>query len=201
MKKESLIANYLLLGGVTSLFGGIERDEEAEAVAFKKLGDGFELRPLDIKNNKNKYSHLYKDGVKVSDEVFRRGGSVGGFRDGYCYLIHYTPQKDKKKYPEGFGNSTSVLINESGKIVLKQEGLDYPSHIGGNVGLVKHAYYNLLTGEAIMPKSNTSIRGSNFLIVEHRYSWDYIKKVIDIPLGVYSINLLTCEVKKIDDIQ
>jgi len=204
MKKESLIASYLLLGGLgmsSALFGVTERDEEAEAIAFRKLGNGFELRPLDIENNKHEYSHLYKDGVKVSDEVFRRGGYGGDFKDGYCYLIHYTPQKDKKKYPEGFGNSTSVLVNESGKIVLKQKELDYPSHIGGNVGLVKEAYYNLLTGEAIMPKADTSIRGSNFLIVEHRYSWDYIKKVIDIPVGVYSINLLTCEVVKVDDIR
>jgi hypothetical protein len=204
MKKESLIASYLLMGGLgisPALFGVGERDEEAEAIAFRKLGNGFELRPLDIENNKYEYFHLYKDGVKVSDEVFRRGGLGSDFRDGYCGLIHYEPKKDKKRYPEGFGDLNHVLVNEKGEIVLRSQGLDYVHHVGGNVGLVKHAYYNLLTGEAIMPKVDKSIKGTNFLIVEHRYSWDYVKKVIDVPVGVYNINLLTCEVIKIDDIQ
>lgn len=203
MKKENMLVSYLLLSQLG--FGGLStntfRDEEAEAIAFRKLGNGFELRPLEVENNKNEYSHLYKDGVKISDEVFRRGGYGGGFKDGYATLIHYTPEKDKKKYPDGFGHSNTVLVNEKGEIVLKSQGLDYVSHIGGNVGLVKHAYYNLLTGEAIMPKVDKSIKGTNFLIVEHRYNWDYIKEVIDVPVGVYNINLLTCEVVKIDDIR
>jgi hypothetical protein len=198
MKKNGILATYLMLGGIDITF---QQDEEAEKKAFRKLGSGFELRPLDIENNKHEYSHLYKDGVKVSDEVFRRGGLGGDFKDGYSNLIHCTPQKDKKKYPNGFGDETQVIINESGKVVLKKNGLDYPYHVGGNVGSLKDFYYNLLTGDVIMPKGGTSIVAKNFLIIEHRYSWDYVKKVIDIPIGIYSINLLTCEVIKVDDLR
>ena len=198
MKKNGILATYLMLGGIDITF---QQDEEAEKKAFRKLGNGFDLRPLDIENNTSDYCNLYKDDVKVSDEVFRRGGLGGDFKDGYCDIIHYTPKKDKKKYPDGFGDATHVIINESGNVALKQDGLNYPYHIGGNVGSLKDFYYNLLTGEVIMPKGGTSIVAKNFLIIEHKNVWDYIKKVIDIPKGIYSINLLTCEVIKVDDIR
>jgi hypothetical protein len=65
-----------------------------------------------------KYSHLYKDGVKVSDEIFRKGGLCSGFKEGYCELIHYTRTKEPKKNDEGFSFGSSAIVNTNGKICL-----------------------------------------------------------------------------------
>lgn len=40
------------------------------------LGNGLYLVPLDIENNINKYSYLYKGDKKISKKIFRVGGYV-----------------------------------------------------------------------------------------------------------------------------
>ena len=45
-----------------SIFGGLPTEEK---YPYERLGNGFELRPLDIVDNRNNYSHLYKDSAKV----------------------------------------------------------------------------------------------------------------------------------------
>jgi hypothetical protein len=195
-------------GGIDYLFGAIFRGTEPkEKYPYDRLGSGYELRPIEIHNpkgeliiNDKEYSHLYHNGLKVSDSVFRKGGTGGKFTDGYCSLIHYVKCKDSnRKDPHGFDFGTHVIINELGEIVLKSTGsLDYPSHCGGNIGRLKDKYYNLNTGEPIMTaRSSGDISSKNLLIVEHRYDW-YDKSL---PLGVYTINKTTCEITKIDDIK
>ena len=181
-----------------SIFGGLTQEEK---YPYERLGNGFELRPLDIDNNRNKYSHLYKDGEKVTSQIFRKGGICSGFVDGYCSLIHYTKQRKTKGNREGFSFGNHVLIDEKGQIKMESKGLDHPYHLGGNVARLNDTYYNLLTGEAIMPKSSATINAKNFLIVEHRYDFDCYTKEVKVPLGVYSINKQTCEITLIDEIK
>lgn len=192
---------FAQMGSIGFGSGNPFRDEEAEKLAFRKLGGGFELRPIK-EDDKLEYSHLYKDGVKISNEVFRRGGICSGFKDGYCQIIQYQPKKNKKDYPDGYGDLRHVIVNAEGKIVLSSESsFNYPYHTGGNVASMGDVYYNLLTGEPIIYKPSTIIKGVKAMIIEHRYDFDYMKKVVDVPKGIYSLNLITCELTKIDDIR
>lgn len=182
-----------------SMFGGMVKKEPESP--YERLGNGFELRPLVIEDNRNKYSHLYKDGKKVNNLIFRKGGLSHGFKDGYCGLILYTKQRKTKGNTSGFDFGTHVIINELGQVKLGSDGLDYPYHLGGNVATLNHVYYNLLTGEAIMPKASTTINAKNFLVVEHRYDFDCYSKEVKVPVGVYTINKQTCEIVKIDEVK
>ena len=101
----------------------------------------------------------------------------------------------------GFDSGDHVLINELGQVKMVSKGLDHPYHLGGNVASLNGTYYNLLTGEAIMPKSSTTINAKNFLVVEHRYDFDCYSKEVKVPLGVYTINKQTCEITLIDEVK
>lgn len=187
------------------IFGGIPFDE-TEKYPFERLGDGYELRPIKLSKKETedsrivdyKYSHLYHNGLQVSELIFRKGGIGGIFKDGYCQLIHYN--RDKKK-DCGFSYGEHVIINESGKIVLKEGSFsgDYPHHDGGNVAHMKDLYYDLRTGKPFMVKSSDSIDGKNTIIVNHRYHW--YGKDLNIPVGIYKIDKETCEVTKIDEVK
>lgn len=169
---------------------------------YESLGNGFELRPIVMKDkdgneveNRQKYSHLYRNGVQIGSKIFRKGGAGGDFKDGYCQLIHYT----KKRHGYDFG--IHVIINESGDIVLSgTEISSYPHHCGGNLGKLKDCYYNLLTGEPIIEGSSSEhIDGKNYLLVSHKYEW--YSKTVKMPLGIYRINKSTCEIEKIDEVK
>lgn len=193
-------------GGFSNIFGGMIKEPKS-VNPYKDLNNGFELRPIELseKESENsrivnmKYSHLYKDGVKVSDDIFREGGLCHGFKDGYCVLIHYKRTNEPKKNDNGFSFGSSVIINTEGKICLSGTGLDYPYHTGGNVGSVRNYYYNLLTGEKICYKPSSVITGKEFIYLEHRYNFDYYE--VKIPVGVYKLNKITLELTKIDDIK
>lgn len=189
------LSMYSMFG---SIFGGLSEEEK---YPYERLGNGFELRPLDIVDNRSNYSHLYKDGEQVTSQIFRKGGICHGFKDGYCSLILYNKVRKTKGNTSGFDFGTHVLINELGQVKMGSKGLDHPNHLGGNLASLNNTYYNLLTGEAIMPKSSASINAKNFVIVEHRYDFDCYSKEVKMPLGVYKIDKVTCAIEKIDEIK
>lgn len=190
----------------TRFFGG-KIFEEKEKYPHERLGDGYELRQLEIKDekgniidNRNEYSHLYHNDLKVSEQVFRKPGIGGDFKDGYCSLIHYTQKKPHSEKELGFDYGTHVIINEFGDIKMKGGGVsDYPNHIGGHLGSLGNYIYDLRTGEPIAPKSSTTITGANCIIVEHKYDW--YDKEVKLPLGVYRIDFKTAEITKIDEVK
>ena len=202
--------NLLASGGATqmfrTLFGGMSQTEK---YPHERLGDGYELRKIELFDkkgnpidNRNEYSHLYHNDLKVSDLVFRKGGMGGKFRDGYCELIHYVLEKDpKKSNTEGFDFGTFVIINRLGDIVMKggRFSSDHPHHIGGCLASVGNYIYDLRNGKAIAAKSSTTIKGVKSIIIEHRYDW--YDKEVKLPLGIYQIDFDTAEITKIDDIK
>ncbi len=206
---EMLAAFTQMMGspGFGNFFGGLPF-EEKEKYPHDRLGDGYELREIEILaeggqfvvENREKYSHLYHNDLKVSNEVFRRGGTGGKFKDGYCKLIHYiekTPHTEKR---HGFDFGTHVIINHLGDIKMKGEGISsYPAHIGGHLGSLGNYVYDLRNGKAIAPKSSTTITGTNCIIVEHRYDW--YDKEVKLPLGIYRIDFQTAELLLIDNIK
>lgn len=195
--------------GFGNFFGGLPF-EEKEKYPHQRLGNRYELRQIEIKDakgniieNRERYSHLYHNELKVSSEVFRKGGTGGEFKDGYCSLIHYVPQKNTKHKADSgkniFDFGTHVIINELGDIKMKNSGLSYPSHIGGHLASLDNYIYDLRTGKAILPKSSTSITGANCVIVDHRYSW--YNKAAEMPLGIYKVDFWTAEITKIDEVK
>jgi hypothetical protein len=213
MKKEQIQALHIMMEmatqpgfGFESIFGGIPKKNESSH-PYEQLGNGYELRPIEILaeggqfvvENRDKYSHLYHNGLKVSDTVFRKGGMGGKFKDGYCSLIVYTQKKEHTKKDHGFDFGTHVIINHLGNICLSGTDISsYPSHCGGNLGKLKDTYYDLRSGdEVITCSSSGAISGQNYIFVNHCYDW-YNKSW---PIGVYKINKNTCECTKIDDIK
>ncbi len=202
----TLASQMAFNGDLYNIFGGLTKEPKS-VNPYESLNDGFELRPIEILaeggqfvlENTNKYSHLYKDGVKVSDEIFRKGGLCHGFKDGYCTLIHYVLEREHEEERLGFSSGESVIINTDGKVCLSKEGLDYPYHSGGNVGSMGNYYYNLLTGEKICYRPSSVITGGEYLYLEHRYNFDYYE--VKIPVGVYKLNKNTLELTKIDEIK
>lgn len=183
--------------GGGSIFADLENSKE-EKPKYEQLGDGFELRPID--DDQLKYSHLYKDDKKITSLIFRKGGICSGFKDGYCSLILYAKKRKTKKDPLKYTTAQHVLINTNGEIVLENKNsLDHPYHIGGNVGKIKNNYYDLRTSELIFTCSNSSIVGKNYIILEHRYSFDHYD--IQKEPGIYKIDKETCKITKIDNIK
>jgi hypothetical protein len=195
-------------GVIDSLFSDIVDHEENKRYPYEKLGDDYDLRPIDLKDDKgndipntSKYCNLYLNGNKVSDKVFRKGGMCNGFKDGYCSLIYYTKEKTKsKRNNEGFNFGTHVIINALGEIKLKVDNsLDHPYHIGGHLASIRDYIYDLRTGKVITPKGSTTISGSDFIIIEHRYGWH--NKEVTLPFGIYKLDFKTAEIIKLGDIK
>lgn len=188
--------------GFAGIFGGMV--EPSEKYPYDRLGEGYELRPIEMKDkkgnpivNRSEYSHLYHNDLKISDQVFRRGGIGGDFKEGYCSLIAYLPDNTRE---EGFSSGFHVIINATGEIVLSAKSSygDHPYHQGGNIAKMKDTYYNLLTGEEILTASSPNVINSkNYIYIEHRYDW-YNK---DLPVGVYMICKKTGEYQFIDHVK
>jgi hypothetical protein len=180
---------------------------EEERYPYDRLGNGFELRPIQVKNEKGElinlgdgYSHLYRNNEMITDLVFRKGGMGGPFKDGYCSLIHYKKSSDPKKRDRyGFDFGKHVIIDEHGNIKLEGGSFssDHPYHVGGHLASINNSFYDLRTGKIIAPKSSSTMKGKTCLIFEHRYDW-YDK---NFPLGIYRIDFSTLEITKIDDVK
>jgi hypothetical protein len=199
------LRNMQMGGGISKFFGALlnAHTESQPKYPHDRLGDGYELRVIELKDkkgnpieNRDSYSHLYHNDLKVSDLIFRRGGTGCKFKDGYCSLIHYTREKERQG---GFSYGVHVIINTLGDICLSGKGMiSYPSHCGGNLGKLKDTYINLITGEEVITcGSSSSIDAKNHVFVEHRYDW-YNESL---PLGVYQIDKVTCEFTKIDEVK
>lgn len=192
-------------GAFYNSFSGLPR-EPKKVNPYQDLNDGFELRPIKLlkKESENsrtvgmKYSHLYKDGVKISNKIFRRGGLCSGFKEGYCELILYTRTKEPRN-DAGFSFGVHVIVNTEGKVCLGGKSLDSPHHSGGNIGSVGNYYYNLLTGEKICYRPSSVITGVECLYLDNRYNFDYYE--VKLPVGVYKLNKITLELTKIDEIK
>ena len=173
---------------ISTLFSGMISENAPKEYGVEDLKDGFSLRfipeklmkKIFKKHSSDNYSYLYKDGKKVSDNIYRKGGMGNGFRDGYCALILYKG--------DGSDYGTHVLIDSEGDIALSQvKSGDHLYHKRGVIATMGSIYYNLLTGEPITTGSS-SISSDDYIFVECRY--DYSNSF---EKGVYKIDHKTGE--------
>jgi hypothetical protein len=146
------------------------------------IGEGLQLIPdPEIKGNRDNYCYLYKDGVKVSDSLFRKGGVFTPFGKDkkYCTVIVY---HDYKK--DTMGNF--CIIDSNGNIVMESENsFDSLYYLRGEIATMKGIYYNLKTGQPIV-KGDSTVKSKYYLFVENTYNKDY-------EPGVYKIDYETGE--------
>ena len=174
---------------------------------YQDLKEGYELRPIEELNDKGEplenklgYSYLYHNGLKISDEVFRKGGiGTNGFVDGYCTLLRYGNRiQDKSKKTlkfEGIGDH--VIVNRLGDVCLDPGGLETIYHLGGNLASVNGGIYDLRKGERIFENIYSTMKGNSCVVIENRYNW----KNQDFPKGIYRIDYETAEITLIDEIK
>lgn len=170
-----------------------------------ELNDGFNLRSIDLTEDELKdthtinmnYSHLYYFDKKISNNIFRKGGLGGKFKDGYCELIFYK-RVNKKAKGCYFSFGEFVIINNIGNIVLKGKPLIDPHHIEGRLASVSNSIYDLQTGELIAVYDEI-IKGVNSIIIKHCYKFNDKENIL--PLGIYTISYKTAELVKIDDVK
>ncbi len=130
-----------------------------------------------IKDNRLGYCHLYKDGKKISDTLFRKGGMSRGFeKSDYCMLIVY---HDINKSTLG----NHCIINLKGDIVLESTMLKPIYHVKGIIAYMGDCYYNLLNQEIII-KGTNHVTSESYVFVENQYNSEYEK-------GVYKIEYST----------
>ena len=155
------------------------------------LKNGFYLKPIEtLENNTEKYSYLYKDGVKTSNNMYRKGGISNGFKDGFCHLIRYKKVKKTKNNKQGIDFGTHVIIGEDAEIKLSEERGRSMYHLGGCLATMDRYIYNLNTGEKIAERGDSTMKSSEFLFVECIYSHNH-----EFKNGVYKIRFDNGEVE------
>ena len=120
----------------------------------------------------NDYCYLYKDGKKISEVVFRRGGIFKPFteKNPYCQLIQYPDIH----IDGGCYKSFHCIIDMDGSIVLSDEKEYSSSHVSYIGGVLAYSggndssVINLLNGEAIVKSGYSSgLKSESFMFVEN----------------------------------
>ena len=130
--------------------------------------------------HENDFIHLYLDGNKVSDTLYRVGGLNGGIKDGYLSLIKHiesfyedsiTTIKKDKPHLAGHWCILNVLGVE--KVIMGR--FDYLSLLGGQIYSSKNNYYNIETGE-LYCSSYKSMNTEKYLFLHNEYDKDTNKR-------------------------
>lgn len=189
------------VGGMGDMFR-ILLGATAEPQDTGSLGEGCRLVRIDD-GNKMQYSHLYKEEVKISDMVFRKGGLGGKFDSGYCCLLSYPDYKKDGKDTSGWGNW--CIVDTDGSIVIEVGQFGHLYHSKGVIASValkldgcqydSKYQYNLKTKTVICP-DGSSVDSSKFLFVRTSYLSDDQKKYF--KPGVYKIEYATGEYEIFD---
>jgi hypothetical protein len=153
-----------------------------------------ELKPVELSDKyckkwneySNDFQHLYKDGVKLRDRLYRVGGFGAKIKDNYFLLLgyyeaHYGDNitKVKKRKPHLEGRWT--IINKNGDELVIFNHFDSPYLIGGVLYTLDNKYYNIETSECY-GSSYTSIKSPNYVFLNTEHHDDISKR------GVMKIN-------------
>lgn len=133
------------------------------------------------------YVHVYKDGKKVSDTLYRVGGFGGDIETPYFLLLKYIEEyyednitKIKKDKPHLAGYW--CIINSDGKEMVVFDSFKTPYLHGGVTYSVDSNYYNIETGELYGNSHGGTMGTDEFLFLNNRYDKDHSRR------GVIKIN-------------
>ena len=133
------------------------------------------------------FINLYKDGIKLSNTLYRIGGFSSKIKDGYFMLL---------KHVEAFYNDSIVLdplekahlesnwciLNENGEEKIVFSHFKAPYLQGGLVYSLDNKYYNIETNECFGESYKVAFNTANFLFLHTEYEKDETKR------GVMKIN-------------
>lgn len=186
LKLENDVKNLLdtlsMAMKVSVVFDEIFKDPRDEDVF--ELGHGLSLVvDKEIKNNTSRFSHLYKDGKRISNTIFRLGGMSYGFKGKPFTQLIVCPNYPKDTWGD------HCIINKNGEITLIQKkSMDSLYYWKGVIGSMGGTYYNVETGVPIV-KGSAKVTSENYLFVENSYNNEYAKGVwkIEYETGKYEI--------------
>lgn len=163
--------------------------ESINPVDRGELGNDIILRNLDLPNNTLNYGQLYRNGIKLNENIFRIGGLCTGFNDNpYCMLIYYGNTTSKLKDCRDINSiGFHCIIDTNGDIKLQAKNEFYSKlyYLKGCIAVDNDLYYDLETGKVIA-KGNTRIESTKYLFVENKYNWGTDKNKY--PIGVTMID-------------
>jgi hypothetical protein len=129
------------------------------------------------------YCHLYKDGKKVRNTLYRLGG-MDKIRDNdYFILLKYDEAyysdkitKDLKK-KRHLASQFCILDKDGNEKFCSSGGTDYPYLIGGCLYNYKDEIYNIETGYCY-GKGRNYIKSENFIFLTSESDWKIHEKIV-----------------------
>ena len=126
---------------------------------------------------------LYKDGVKVSDTLYRVGGFGANLNDDYFMLLKHIEafySKDIMKMcinkdPKHLAGHWCI-IDKNGIEKVNFEDFDSPYLTGGCVYSLKNKYYNIETGECYCTYSSECMTTEHFIFLNNQFDDDKSKR-------------------------
>ncbi len=124
------------------------------------------------------YCHLYKDGVKMSDTLYRQGSFEANLNDKYFQLIKYKEAYyDKsitsitKSDPKHLGGTWCILNQDCKEIVESPDSFKHLSILGDIVYSIDKKYYDIETHEYLGSPSSI-LKSKDFLFFDNTYEKD-----------------------------
>ncbi len=134
----------------------------------------------------NDFIYIYKDGVKLNDTLYRKGGMGGEFKDGYMLLLkhieaYYEDSITKDKNRKRHLSDAWCILDTNGIEKVNFKKFESPYLSGGQIYSLDQKYYNIETGEFYC-KAYTSITSSQFIFLDNQFDSDKSRR------GVMKIN-------------
>ncbi len=149
-----------------------------------------------VNHSLNDFCHLYKNGEKISDTLYRVGGFGVKLQEDYFMLLKQvesfyknditTKENDKRH----LGNCACIIRSDGAEIKTFDQ-FDYVYLHGGVIYSLDNNYYNIDNGYCYSKKSNSVVTSENYIFIEDRYNKDKAKRgVIQISKEDGSYNLI-----------
>jgi hypothetical protein len=155
-----------------------------------------ELKGVDIPKDYRKkwnahekdFCHLYKNGEKVSDTLYRIGGFGVNLKNDYFLLLKHVEAFYSKDILKMSGSKDAkhldgrwCILDNSGKERVVFDSHKSPYLQGGQIYSLDSNYYNIETGKRYC-QAYTSIHSKRFLFLDNKFDPDETKR------GVLKIN-------------
>ena len=139
-------------------------------------------------NINSEFGHLYKNGIKMSDTLYRIGGHGISEEDKYFMILKYV----EAKYND---NITTIIkdkfhlsglwciLNENGEEKGIFDSYKSPYMVGGQVYVLDKTYYNIETKKPYC-NSYSSMKTKKYLFLDNQYDEDIERR------GVFKINMI-----------